>query len=133
MHIQKILYNHDFILTEAAVIEPLRRSGDANLHPRLENALLIYEESGKIALSKLYQGFINVARMGGVPITICTPTWRANQERILTAHITNDVNGDAVKYLKQNPDPEALCLVWFLSMMISYCCILCFLFDAVYT
>lgn len=100
MHIQKILHDHDFILTEAAVIESLRRSGNVNLHPRLENALLIYEESGKIALSELYQGFINVAHMGGVPITICTPTWRANQERILKAHITNDVNGDAVKYLK---------------------------------
>ncbi|MCP4373810.1 MAG: homocysteine S-methyltransferase family protein [Deltaproteobacteria bacterium] len=100
MHIQKIFDDHDFILTEAAVIESLKRSGDVDLHPRLENALLIYEESGKAALSKLYQGFINVAHIGDVPITVSTPTWRANQERILTSHITNDVNGDAVKYLK---------------------------------
>ena len=100
MHIQKIIDNCNFILTESAVIESLRRGTDVHLHPRLENSLLIYEESGKIELSKLYQGFINVAHTGGVPITICTPTWRANQERILTAHITKDVNGDAVKYLK---------------------------------
>ena len=100
MDIQKILNDHNFILTEAAVIESLRRSGDVNLHPHLENALLIYEEAGNRALSKLYQDFINVARKEGVPITICTPTWRANQERISTAHITDDVNGDAVKFLK---------------------------------
>ena len=100
MHIQKIIDNCDFILTEGAVIESLRRGTGVRLHPRLENSLLIYEESGKIELSKLYQGYIKVARTGDIPITICTPTWRANQERILTAHITNDVNGDAVKYLK---------------------------------
>ena len=47
MDIKKILDDHDFILTEAAVIESLRRSGDVNLHPRLENSLLIYEENGK--------------------------------------------------------------------------------------
>ena len=104
MDIQKILNDHNFILTEAAVIESLRRSGDVNLHPHLENALLIYEEAGSRALSKLYQDFINVARKEGVPITICTPTWRANQERISTAHITDDVNGDAVKFLKNLKD-----------------------------
>jgi S-methylmethionine-dependent homocysteine/selenocysteine methylase len=100
MNIEKILHNYDFILTEGAVIESLRRGTSVNLHPRLENSLLIYEESSKIELSKLYQGFIDVARTGDIPITICTPTWRANQERITTANITNDVNGDAVKYLK---------------------------------
>lgn len=101
MNIQRILADHNFILTEAAVIETLRRSDDFELHPRLENSLLIYEEGGKRALSKLYQSFINIARKADVPITICTPTWRANHERISTAHITNDVNGDAVEFLKR--------------------------------
>ena len=75
MHIQKIIDNCDFILTEGAVIESLRRGTGVRLHPRLENSLLIYEESGKIELSKLYQGYIKVARTGDIPITICTPTW----------------------------------------------------------
>jgi S-methylmethionine-dependent homocysteine/selenocysteine methylase len=104
MDIQTILDNHDFILTEAAVIESLRRSGNVNLHPRLENALLIYEEAGKRALSELYHDFIYVARKGGVPFTICTPTWRANQERISAAQIKNDVNADAVSFLKHLRD-----------------------------
>ncbi len=104
MDIQEILDNHKLILTEAAVIESLRRSGDVNLHPRLENALLIYEEAGKEELSKLYQGFIGAACKGDVPITICTPTWRANQERISEVHISNDINGDAVKFLRHLKD-----------------------------
>jgi S-methylmethionine-dependent homocysteine/selenocysteine methylase len=99
MDIQKILNDHDFILTEAAVIESLKRSQDVSLHPRLENALLIYEKGGRKALSKLYQDFIGIARKADVPIMLCTPTWRANKERISTSHIPDDVNGDAVKFL----------------------------------
>ena len=67
---------HDFILMEAGVIEPLSRCTGVRLHPKLENALLIYEDAGCSALTSLYQGFIDVARQGGVPIAVCTPTWR---------------------------------------------------------
>ena len=101
---QEILNNHNLILTEAAVIESLRRSGNVDLHPQLENALLIYKEADKEELSKLYQGFIGVACNGDIPITICTPTWRANKERISEAHISNDINGDAVKFLRHLRD-----------------------------
>jgi S-methylmethionine-dependent homocysteine/selenocysteine methylase len=100
MDMQTIIDNHDVVLMEAAVIESLRRSGDVNLHPRLENALLIYEKTGKRALSRLYKGFIDVARRGNLPIAICTPTWRANQERLSEAQVPNNVNGDAVRFLK---------------------------------
>lgn len=104
MDIETIIDDHDFILMEAAVIEPLRRSEDVHLLARLENALLFYEEAGKRALSRLYHGFIDVALRGGVPITICTPTWRANQERISAAQITDNVNADAVRFLKHLRD-----------------------------
>jgi S-methylmethionine-dependent homocysteine/selenocysteine methylase len=101
MKIHEVLENHGVVLTEAAVIESLRRSGDLALHPRLENVLLIYDGAGQSALTSLYQGFISVARKGGIPITICTPTWRANHERLAEARITHDVNGDAVGFLKR--------------------------------
>jgi homocysteine S-methyltransferase len=91
----------DFILAEAAVIESLRRSRAAELHPRLENALLIYDDAGRTALTGVYRDYVSIARPAGVPILICTPTWRANPERIATAGITRDVNGDAVAFLKQ--------------------------------
>ena len=101
MNIKEIIDNHNFVFTEAAVIETLRRSASVDLHPRLENALLIYEEAGKEALTVLYQSFIDVARKADIPIMISTPTWRANQERTSTANITRDVNGDAVRFLKR--------------------------------
>ncbi|MEN8759198.1 MAG: homocysteine S-methyltransferase family protein [Desulfobacterales bacterium] len=91
----------DFILAEAAVIESLRRSGAAVLHPRLENALLIYDDVGRTALTRVYRDYVSIARPAGVPILICTPTWRANPERISAAGITRDVNSDAVAFLKQ--------------------------------
>ena len=93
--------NTDFILAEAAVIESLRRSGAAVLHPRLENALLIYDDVGRTALTGVYRDYVSIARQAGVPIIICTPTWRANPERISAAGATRDVNGDAVAFLKQ--------------------------------
>ncbi len=77
MNIQTILDDNDCVLAEAAVIETLRRSGNVELHPRLENALLIYEEAGKEALTVLYNNFIDVARKADIPIMISTPTWRA--------------------------------------------------------
>jgi S-methylmethionine-dependent homocysteine/selenocysteine methylase len=101
MQIHKMLDDHSFVLTEAAIIESLRRSGHITLHPRLENALLIYDGTGQRALTKLYENYIAVAHKGGLPITICTPTWRANHERISEARVTNDVNGDAVSFLKR--------------------------------
>ncbi|MGW8186030.1 MAG: homocysteine S-methyltransferase family protein [Desulfobacterales bacterium] len=94
----------DFILAEAAVIEVLRRSGAVGLHPRLENALLIYDDVGQAALTGVYRDYVSIAQPAKVPILICTPTWRANPERISAAGITRDVNGDAVAFLKQLRD-----------------------------
>jgi len=59
----------------------------------LENALLIYDEIGKSALTRFYRDFFAVAHRGGLPIAIFTPTWRANRHRISEAQITTDVNG----------------------------------------
>jgi homocysteine S-methyltransferase len=101
MNFIETIANTDFILAEAAVIESLRRSGAAVLHPRLENALLIYDDVGRTALTGVYRDYVSIARQAGVPIIICTPTWRANPERISAAGATRDVNGDAVAFLKQ--------------------------------
>ncbi len=98
---QNFLNDHQLILMEAAVIEMLRRSENITLHPYLENSLLIYEEKGKEALSALYRSFIQIAHDAEVPITVCTPTWRASKDRISAAHITSDINGDAVNFLAQ--------------------------------
>lgn len=101
MDIKKLLTKNDLILAEAAIVESLRRSNKVELHPRLVHALLIYDKAGQRELSHLYNEFISVARKAGVPIIICSPTWRANKERLSEAKISRDVNKDAVNFMKQ--------------------------------
>jgi S-methylmethionine-dependent homocysteine/selenocysteine methylase len=88
----------DFILTEAAVIEALRRDISVSLHPLLEQALLIYDSKGGGVLGRLYKSFINIARQADIPILVCTPTWRANPERLQSAGIVANVNRDGAQF-----------------------------------
>ena len=99
MDLATTIKNNKLMLTEASVIEALRRSGDIRLHPRLENALLIYNEAGRNKLSALYNGYISIAQEADIPITLATPTWRANYERLSGENLRHSVNGDAVKFL----------------------------------
>ena len=99
MSIHKVIEENHFILAEAAVIEKLRRSEGISLHPRLENATLIYDVDGKRTLRDIYNGYIDIAYGTNLPINICTPTWRANRERDLGADIGKNINADAVRFL----------------------------------
>lgn len=101
LDIGKLLAENDLILGEAAVVEPLRRSGKVELHPSLVHALLIYDEAGQRELSRLYNTYISIAHKAGLPILMCTPTWRANKERLSAAGLSRDVNKDGVDFLKQ--------------------------------
>jgi homocysteine S-methyltransferase len=101
MDLERAIRENDYLLTEAAVIESLRRSGEVELHPQLANALLIYDERGRKALSALYRSYTAVARRANVPIVMGAPTWRANRERLAASRIDSDVNGDAVRFMKE--------------------------------
>lgn len=107
MRIDDILTTHDFILMEAAVIEALARTDAVRLHPRLENALLVYESPGNEALGALYQEFIDVARQAEVPLALCSPTWRASRQRVDASRISRDVNGDGIRFLKRLRNQQA--------------------------
>ncbi len=98
---KQLLKENDLILMEAAILEQLRRSNRVTLHPRLENALLIYDDQGREALKRLYQSYIEIALASNLPFLLCAPTWRANQARINEAHIQSDVNGDAVEFMQE--------------------------------
>ena len=100
MNFQKALDTHNFILMEAAIIESLLRAGKIELHPSLLNALLIYDSAGKTELTRFFDDYIAIARRAGVPILICTSTWRANRERVAEAGVQADINADAVAFLK---------------------------------
>jgi S-methylmethionine-dependent homocysteine/selenocysteine methylase len=94
-----LLDRRDLILIEAAVVERLRRGGRVELHPRLVHAPLLYDENGRRELRKIFQSYIDIAGKGGIPLLLCTPTWRANRERIHESDISHRVNRDAVQFM----------------------------------
>lgn len=96
-----MIADSDFILTEAAVIEAIRRGVEFELHPELANALLFYDQRGRNVISGLLNRFIAVAKSIDVPIMVTTPTWRANPERLEWAGEKRPVNADAVAFLRE--------------------------------
>lgn len=98
---QRLLEQNELVLAEAAVVERLRRGVDVTLHPRLVHAPLIYDAAGRRALEGIYREYIDIAMERGVPVLICTPTWRASFERVAEAGIPDTVNADAVGFLRR--------------------------------
>jgi len=91
---------------EAAVVERLRRNPYVNMHPNLEHATLIYDENGKRELGRLYAGYISVANEADIPLLLCTPTWRANRERITNYKLTLNINHDSVRFMQGLRDSQ---------------------------
>ncbi len=95
-----LIESNKLILMEAAINEQLRRSNKINLHTTLVNAPLIYDETGKTILKKIYQGYIDIALKAKLPFLMCTPTFRADQGRVAEAKASPSINADAVRFLK---------------------------------
>ena len=49
------------IITEGSIIERLKREFNYPLDDALSNALMIYDESGKFLLEKIYREYIDIA------------------------------------------------------------------------
>jgi len=98
---QQLLKNNSLILMEASIVESLRRSEEISLHPILVNAALIYEETGRKALGRLYQKYIDIAVEARRPFLMCTPTWRANRARVIETKISSGINIDAANFLRK--------------------------------
>lgn len=103
---KQLLDKHDLILIEAAVIEQLRRSGRVQLHPRLVHAHLLYDKAGRNELRAIFQSYIDIARDANLPLLLCTPTWRANGERVRDSGVSREVNGDATRFLNDLRDAQ---------------------------
>ncbi|MEK7992122.1 MAG: homocysteine S-methyltransferase family protein [Thiotrichaceae bacterium] len=97
-----LLQNNELILMEAAIVEQLRWHSDVQLHPLLSNAPLIYS-TAREPLKQLYQQYMEIAHNADLAFLMCTPTWRANQERIAQAgnNAFQHINSDAVKFLRE--------------------------------
>lgn len=94
---------------EAAIVERLRRKADVVLHDTLVNAPLIYDPVAREVMSQIYLQYIDLARVANLPILVCTPTWRANKDRVYQSDVCKTVNADAVSFLRDLCDSERYC------------------------
>ena len=93
-------------LMEAAVVERLRRLNNITLHHSLVNAPLIYDKHGQQELIKIYQEYVDIAINAQIPILLCTPTWRANYQRVSESDFPMSINIDNVKFLQKFKDSQ---------------------------
>jgi len=103
---KQLVEKNSLILMEAAVVERLRRSVDITLHPSLANGPLIYDGTGRKALSRIYQGYIDIAQEADLPLLLCTPIWRTNQERVIESGDPRSINTDAVRFMQELRDAQ---------------------------
>ncbi|SHK73411.1 homocysteine S-methyltransferase [Marinobacter antarcticus] len=98
---KELLEKYHFILAEAAIVERLRRNKKIELDGSLVHAPLVHSEEGRAALRSLYQEYLGIAEANNRPILLCTPTWRANKERVQASSQQQDINVEAAKFLKE--------------------------------
>jgi homocysteine S-methyltransferase len=90
------------ILTEGAVIERLRRDPGVRLDPFLLHAGFVYEAAGRERLAALYRQYLEIGRGAGLPFLVCTPTWRANPDRVAAAGARSleEINREGVWFVR---------------------------------
>ena len=104
MNLRLSLQGFDLLLMEAAVSEIMDQRKDVAVHPRLGAAPCIYDSVGQEVLTELYQGFVRVARQGGLPLLVTAPTWRTNRERVAEAGVNPEINRHGVDFIKSIRD-----------------------------
>lgn len=88
------------IITEGSIIERLKREFNYPLDNLLSNALMIYDETGKSLLEKIYREYLDIAKSTGLSIMLLTPTWRTNKERTIKANVNiKTINTDAFLFV----------------------------------
>ena len=99
MLLQERIRNSEIILTEAAVVERLRRNPNLSFHHILEHSALIYDEKGRDAMRAIHLEYIDIAKKNDLPILLLSPTWRTNRERVEKSEYP-DIVEDAVSFMK---------------------------------
>lgn len=89
------------ILMEGAIGERLKREFNMQGSDLVALADIIYRPGGKIALYKLWNQYINVAKLYSLPFIATTPTRRANMERIHKAGYDESIIKDNVTALRE--------------------------------
>ncbi|WP_319526310.1 homocysteine S-methyltransferase family protein [uncultured Desulfosarcina sp.] len=97
---KKLIENNPLVLMEAAIVEQLRRSEKVQLHGLLANAPLIYDPVAAKVMGTIYKNYMEIALQAGLPMLVCTPTWRAGKDNVQQSGISDTINADAVCFMQ---------------------------------
>lgn len=98
MQFEECFNTSNFMLTEGAIVERLKKEYGAGLDTYVNHAGLIYD-SPEI-LSMLYRQYIEIAQKSDIPIMLMTPTRRVNFETIShSKYAGKKMISDACNYL----------------------------------
>jgi S-methylmethionine-dependent homocysteine/selenocysteine methylase len=100
-HLQTRLALGECFLTEAAVVERMRREFRIPPDEHLVYGGAIYDKHSREVLSSIYHSYIDIARRAAMPILLTSSTRRANRDRIAASRYAHcDVNQDWITFLK---------------------------------
>jgi len=91
------------ILAEGAVIERLRRDPAVRLDPLILNSSLLFDAHDRALMETIYREYVDIGARYDLPLVLCTPTWRANPERIRLSSTLSceEVNREAAGFLRE--------------------------------
>lgn len=70
------------VLGEGAILEQLRRQGGVAIDPHIANTALLFDAEWRLAMRRLVEAYLAIAREAGYPFLLTTPTWRAQPDRV---------------------------------------------------
>lgn len=100
MSFQECMKTHFDILMEGALGERLKREYGLEIDGPVALASLVYTDTGRGALSNLWNEYIAIARKYHLPFLATTPTRRANFERVAISDYSEQIIYDNVHFLK---------------------------------
>lgn len=103
MIFEDIIATANVVLTEAGMVERIRRDPVVNLDPFIEHSGLIYDEKGSEVLKRIYKEYIDIGQAYNVPMISLAPTWRASPERLKKSVFSRyrNINKDCVDFLNE--------------------------------
>jgi len=112
---EKVISQNKFVLGEGSMYERLKRGGAVNFDPHIAYASLIYHDKSRAILDRVHREYLDIGQKFQLPMIACTPTWRANRDRLAKSEYSNHpVNSDCVKFmldLRQSYGPSAFPIV----------------------
>lgn len=93
------LNNAPLIITDGGIETRIQYETNIQLSSEIEAASLLFSESGRGALTKIYNSYLDVGQEYNLPIIIGTPTFRTNPHRVAATHFNLDeVIQESVKF-----------------------------------